>query len=172
MKSIISREDSIVSREDLMSIWNLLEQNQSIIVGVQFKAAWYRSNITSKQWNVEYIEVKNINENHMTPRMLVDWLLGSDIHFILSHVHQGIASYLQWNVQELEFQLQRLTNHLGFPKGKNLLCPVFLQNKFEYLRLLPTATVNQTLQIFLTFDDTYYDDPNMEFMNFLKRLKC
>ena len=48
-------------------------------------------------------------------------------------------------------ELQRLKYHRGFPFGSFLHCPVFLQDKFEYLSVLqkcgmcnPTLKVNRS----------------------------
>jgi len=83
---------------------------------------------------------------------LIDWLLGSDIHFVLSHVHQGKSSeginQMGWNVHHLEEQLWRLSGHNGFPSGANLKCPIFLQDKMRYIRAVPLYT-NPTLRVIL-----------------------
>ena len=64
------------------------------------------------------IESKNIcqlKERNWSAVDLVDWLLGSDVHFILSHVHQGKSNeginQMGWNVHHLEEQLWRLSFH-------------------------------------------------------------
>jgi len=67
---------------------------------------------------------------HRDPRFLVDWLLESDIHYILNHIHQGNP---QFNCAQLLQQCQRLYNHKGFPSGKQLKCPIFLQDKYSYI---------------------------------------
>jgi hypothetical protein len=41
--------------------------------------------------NVEYINTDDIKVNHMTPYNLVCWLIDSDAHFIITHIHQGIS---------------------------------------------------------------------------------
>jgi hypothetical protein len=120
---------------------------------------------------VEYICAKNIKEQHMSPADLVNWLLDSHVHFILSHVHQGIGPYLHWNMKDLENELQRLSNHFGFPKGTKLKCPIFLQDKFEYLQLLPVNKGNQTLQIYLTDDSNFFNGENEDFMANIKRYR-
>jgi len=136
---------------------------------IPFKAAWSRTNFMTESWTVEYISVTFINESDWTPKDLVDWLLDSHVHVILSHIHQGIAAYLQWDIEDLKTQLQRLKYHLGFPNLNKLNCPVFLQDKYEYLNKLPMHKVNNTLQIFLTHDDNYYSHTNVEFMERLLR---
>jgi hypothetical protein len=63
---------------------------------------------------VEYQHVQNMRLLRWTPNDLIDWLLASDIHFILTHPHQGVP---RWDVSELHGALQRLRNHPGFPNG-------------------------------------------------------
>jgi len=58
---------------------------------IPFKAAWSRTNFMTESWTVEYISVTFINESYWTPKDLVDWLLDSHVHVILSHViYSGI----------------------------------------------------------------------------------
>jgi hypothetical protein len=142
--------------------------------GVQvgpFKAAWTRAEVSKKDWDVQYITVNYINESGWSEKELVDWLLDSHIHFILSHVHQGVGNFLHWNMEVLDSQLQRLKFHLGFPNLGKLKCPVFLQNKYIYLSKMPMQKVNHTLQLFLTDDSKYYSWSNTEFVDKLKRYK-
>ena len=47
---------------------------------------------------VEYCYIKTIRENNWTIHDLLTWLLDSNIHFILTHVHQGIP---YWNCIEV-----------------------------------------------------------------------
>ena len=109
------------------------------------------------QVEVEYLNNKEVREQQMDPQNLVDWLLGSYIHFVLTHVHQGLEG---WNMEDLQRQLRRLYFHIGFPNKTELLCPIFLQDKFEYIR--PTANnCIPTLRFQLkdkkesTYDDEY-----------------
>ena len=48
-----------------------------------------------KMLKFQYLDNDLIRSENKKPKDIVDWLLGGDIHFILSHVHQGIlnASY-------------------------------------------------------------------------------
>jgi hypothetical protein len=63
------------------------------------------------------------------PSDLVNWLLSSHVHFILTHPHQGLEG-LRWNIDLLYREMQRLEFHPGFPSGTQLKCPIFTQNKF------------------------------------------
>ena len=107
---------------------------------------------------VETLSICEVKDSNWSPVELVDWLLGSDAHFILSHVHQGKSSaginQMGWNVNHLEEQLWRLANHNGFPSGVQLKCPIFLQNKIKYIRAVPQYT-NPTLRVVLNKRGTY-----------------
>jgi hypothetical protein len=140
--------------------------------GVQvtpFKTAWQNLHITNN-WTVQYISVGYINELHWSPKDLVDWLLSAHIHIILSHVHQGVANFLKWNMLELQVELQRLKFHVGFPNLSKLQCPVFLQDKYKYLQCMPVHKVNNTLQLYLTDDTTFYTLSNVSVMDQISRL--
>ena len=80
--------------------------------------------------DIEYRTVQDMRINDWSPMDLVQWLLQSDIHFIITHVHQG---NVRWNVCEVHQALQLLQNHPGYPNGIELSCPVFLQHKYAYL---------------------------------------
>lgn len=72
---------------------------------------------------------------------LMDWLLGGHIHFIICHMHQGVENS-DWCVVDLYTELnQRLQTHEGFPKGVQLSCPIFTQDKQKYLELFPDVTL-------------------------------
>ena len=57
----------------------------------------------------------------------------------------------------LEEQLRRLYDHPGFPNGIQLSCPVFLQNKGEYLRNVLDLITNTVYFIYIgnTADATF-----------------
>jgi hypothetical protein len=166
-----------------MILWNALshknqhskEKTVNVFLGGQdgvqvtpFKSAWQNLNI-QRNWIVQYISVGYINELHWSPKDLVDWLLNSRVHIILSHVHQGVADALQWNLIDLEMELQRLKFHTGFPNLLKLKCPVFLQDKYKYLENMPIEKVNNTLQLFLTDDSTFYTINNVQLIERITR---
>lgn len=101
---------------------------------------------------VETVDICQLKDRNWSAVDLVDWLLGSDVHFVLSHVHQGKSNegtnQMGWDVHRLEEELWRLSDHKGFPTGKNLKCPVFLQDKIRYIRAVPQYT-NPTLRVIL-----------------------
>ena len=90
-----------------------------------------------------------IKANRWGPEETVNWLLDSDIHFILTHVHQGLMMLPNrevWNQHNIENHFWRLKCHRGFPNGIHLKCRIFLQDKWGYLvavkdRVLPTLKV-------------------------------
>lgn len=56
-----------------------------------------------------------------------------------------------WNVIEVVSNLQRLKWHPGFPTGKNLRCPIFLQDKFVYLKAMPHKLCLPTLKVIFIY---------------------
>lgn len=123
-----------------------------------FKHAFYNCAFPPDRVNIHYLSTREVKLRQWTARQFVSWLLKSDVHFILSHVHQGL-SQLQWKMSTIQRELNRLCFHPGFPTGLQLKCPVFLQDKFRYLQVLPTLT-NATLKIPLlqTYTDTDWPD--------------
>ena len=88
----------------------------------------------------EILTLNVLRTKNWTMETFVNWLLGGHIHFVLCHVHQGMESSA-WNVVDLYAELNRLQMHEGFPSGIQLQCPVFTQDKREYLKLLPDITL-------------------------------
>ena len=91
--------------------------------------------------NIEYQYVATVRK--WTPMELMLWLRDSDIHFILTHPHQG---HPQWSVPEVYAAIQILKGHAGFPSDQQLDCPIFLQHKYDYL-LAIRHIVNPTIAI-------------------------
>jgi len=97
---------------------------------------------------LEYMTNNEIRKKQYTPEDIGDWLMKSDIHFILSHIHQGLLTedYNVWTPATIEHQLSRLQSHRGFPSGLCMKCPIFTQDKHHYLwalqdMALPTLKV-------------------------------
>ena len=87
--------------------------------------------------HVEYITNSDVSDRKWLPSHLVDYLLESDLHFILTHVHQGLTSKnIGWIIPSLLKHLHRLKHHPGFPTGDQLSCPVFTQDKIKYIKYL------------------------------------
>lgn len=103
--------------------------------------------ISPRRLRIEYMSVKSVSEQGWSIEDLINWLLGSHIHFILSHIHQGFKSHgNQLDMNNVMAQLKRLTYHPGFPSGQQLSCPVFTQDKINYIKpLLDMA--NDTLRV-------------------------
>ena len=94
----------------------------------------------------EPLTLKNLRENRWSVADFVNWLLQSHIHFIIGHPHQGTEKF-GWSVESLYAELQRLYHHPGFPAGDQLRCPIFTQNKWNYLEALPLGTTMPTFKI-------------------------
>jgi len=91
------------------------------------------------------------------PTELIDWLLESNIHFIITHINQGRSSHgLIWCMRDMLEQLNRLYYHAGFPNGQQLMCAVFTQNKGEYMNKLNEGCLSiPTLIIDLNKEHVY-----------------
>jgi hypothetical protein len=75
---------------------------------------------------------------------LFTWLLGSDIHFLPTHVHQGMIAKGgtdSWNVSNILFNISRMRCHLGVPMGKHIDCPIFLQSKEKLYDILQSINL-------------------------------
>ena len=117
----------------------------------------FKGAISDTSFNLEitYLTTTQIKDMDWTPKELVDWLLSSHIHFVLSHIHQGLEP-LCWDMDVLYEETQRLRFHIGFPALENINCPIFTQNKLEYLKCLPDMT-NPTLKIIFQEEDSDYN---------------
>jgi len=110
---------------------------------------------------VETMSTKTLAEKRLSPTQLMDWLLEAHVHFITAHAHQGLRSHaLEWCMQDYVKQLQRLQFHVGFPSGDQVSCPVFTQDKYQYIRYLGDM-VNNTYVVQLT-QDGEYDNETLE----------
>lgn len=102
-----------------------------------------------QEYILEQLTLREVREiDDFTPTDLVNWLAQSHVHFIVCHPHQGTAG-LNWDVTDLYQQLNdKLYHHPGFPSGDQLKCPIFTQDKFEYLSMLQDLA-NPTLKVTL-----------------------
>jgi len=91
----------------------------------------------------EYLDTDGAKDFGWGISEIVDWLIQSDIHFILNHIHQGM---IDTDCRIINENLQRLYHHPGFPNGDQLSCSIFQQDKFEYIRSIPYQTI-PTLKI-------------------------
>ena len=99
--------------------------------------------LIGKRIRQEFLYVADIRERGWSPYDLVNWLLESNYHFILTHPHQGNP---RWDCSEVYAAMTDLEDHPGFPYKDKLLCPIFSQHKFRYLCAIPEI-VNPTIAI-------------------------
>jgi hypothetical protein len=112
---------------------------------------------------VEYISNKDVKNNKWLPNQLVDHLLESDLHFILTHVHQGLTSKkIGWIIPSLLKHLKRLKFHPGFPSNEELLCPVFTQDKLRYIRYLGEDFSIPTFEIRMTIPGSRHSSEELQ----------
>ena len=86
--------------------------------------------------SIEYHFCNTVRELNWDIKDLVCWLRASHVHFILTHVHQGLP---HWDcvgvVRELTSRTsQSLRYHFGFPSRDEVDCKIFLQDKEAYIR--------------------------------------
>lgn len=107
---------------------------------------------------VEVLDLKAMREQQLDIRDLITWLLGSHIHFAITHPHQGMEEASNCTIQQIYQEVDRLKFHPGFPSGVQLQCPIFLQDKWKYLQHVP-ATM-RTCKIDMEEVNDYVDSPN------------
>ena len=90
--------------------------------------------INTKLIKLTYLNVTDVKDNKWNPHNLVDWLLGGNLHVIITHPHQGMPQ--NWSMVELYKEFDRLYYHEGFPNESKLSCPIFTQDKYSYLEPL------------------------------------
>jgi hypothetical protein len=97
---------------------------------------------------VDYMSLKTMRDKGLSFADVIDWLLGSHLHFVITHPHQGLESS-GWSIVDIYQQVKRLWYHPGFPAKEKLKCPIFCQDKHVYVfRLslhemsIPTLCIN------------------------------
>lgn len=113
--------------------------------------------LDKKLVTVEYLLCDQVKKLHLTEEGVVDWLLDSDVHLIITHVHQNIVEHLGWNMDVLMYQLQKLNSHPGYPYRQLLRDPIFLQDKYDYIHIMKDFC-NPTLKIAIRKDNSYSVD--------------
>ena len=78
-------------------------------------------------------------------------MLGGHIHFIISHIHQGLENF-GWNITHMYSELDRLKYHPGYPMGQKLQCPIFTQDKWNYHGILPESMKLKTVKLHMSKD--------------------
>jgi len=119
----------------------------------------------------ETMTCDDVKKNKLDEKQIVDWLLDCDIHLIITHLHQNTAELLGWNISTLMYEVQRLYSHDGYPYRNRLRDPIFLQNKFSYLELIPTIT-NRTLKIVIRQTNNYTKEDLSSIKTFIDDIKA
>lgn len=107
---------------------------------------------------VERIGTEEVRKKGWNVQQFISWLVSGDVYFILSHPGQGISVTLGWDLGSLGDDLVAgLRGHLGFPAGDSLRCPVFTQDKYNYLDAcrticLPSLRIARTQDGYLNAD--------------------
>ena len=98
---------------------------------------------SSLKLRMDLITCKDVGESLMTEEELISRLWNADVHVILGHIHQGNP---QWSALLIQEHLNVLADHVGWPSLEHLKCPVFTQDKYNYIKMCPEITI-PTLQI-------------------------
>ena len=107
---------------------------------------------------VEEIDTKQLCGLKWQPHQFCNYLLHSHCYFILAHPHQSLLLHrLLWYMPEALAEYNRLKYHNGFPSGEQLRCPVFTQDKIEYIKRLGDLAL-PTLTVPLVEEGTSYTD--------------
>jgi hypothetical protein len=124
--------------------------------GARFESAFNRVEKYFARMNVD-VTGESLDTSQMrkdgcwTLSGIVDWLLTSHLHFVVTHPHQGLEQS-GWSVNDIYREFSRLTYHPGFPSGEKLGCAVFTQDKWKYLQQLPSDIIMPTYKIPMTAD--------------------
>ena len=78
------------------------------------------------------ISNKQVHESGMSEQELFHRLNEADVYVILGHIHQGNPQWSAVVIQELLTEL-KATRKVGWPERKHLTCPVFTQDKYQYI---------------------------------------
>jgi len=84
----------------------------------------------------ECLNCDDVNEKNWSHHDLFTFLRRNDIHVIPTHGYQSNVVQSCWKLDSYLEHLESLKYHIGYPMGKYIMCPVFLQDKWEYLNKL------------------------------------
>ena len=59
----------------------------------------------------------------------------------------GTSAAFNWGINSILAEFQRLKDHQGFPNGDQIDCPIFTQDKWNYIQALNDATDGITMPI-------------------------
>ena len=83
----------------------------------------------------EYLDTDGAKQLGWGIKEIIDWLLESDIHFILNHMHQGMKGT---DCRIVDPNIQRLYHHPGFPTGEELRELFDFANSMPWFYCLPS----------------------------------
>jgi hypothetical protein len=88
---------------------------------------------------------------HYNPTQAIDRMMKADIHALPTHFHQGNLdgrAHPEWNMNNINANLNRLEWHVGVPNAEKIHCPVHRQDKgrlYENLTGLCVPTISLPL---------------------------
>lgn len=135
---------------------------------VAFTAAWANHELSNIS-DIQFLSHKQVKENNWRQDEIFKWLLVSDIHIILCHIHQGEKFGGAWDCSEYILNLLSLEFHLGIPMGEYLRCPIFTQNRISYIYSLPER-INYTLAIAMNNFFTHFNKSHIIYNGHEKKI--
>lgn len=99
----------------------------------------------------EELNISVFRETNWSLADLVNWLLASHIHLIICHPHMHMDKIAP-SIDDLYEEIDRLKYHTGYPSNEDILCPIWRQDKIQYLRALPPDYILPTCQVPLSDD--------------------
>jgi len=94
----------------------------------------------------ECLNTNEVIEKGWEPHHLFKFLRQNDIHVIPTQGYHSDIGILNWRFDCYHNELEKLKDHIGYPMGRYISCPVFQQNKIEYLEKLKEHCI-PTVQI-------------------------
>jgi len=130
-------------------------QNKTLEIALQrfqYFKSYSERGVSVQIERMSNFDVKNKNKHITKLSHIIDWLVEDsaeshvDAYFLPCHLHQGYQTWHE-SMIALKEDYNRLADHgNGCPDKYQIHCPVFTQDKFDYLKLIPEF-VNPTLQI-------------------------
>lgn len=123
---------------------------------VAFNSAFFESSLAGRV-RVTYLNHKDVKNLKWSQYQIFDWLYNSKMHVILCHMHQG-KKYNNngvWDVTDYLLNLSNLDSHLGIPMGEQLSCPMFCQNKMDYICALGDMAISS---LFVAMKNFYFHE--------------
>lgn len=85
--------------------------------------------INTKLVKIAYLNVTDVKNNKWKPQNLVDWLLGGNLHIVITHPHQGMPQTVEHNSKSASDHFHQLQNCWE-------LTQMFLRLRFQHSKTM------------------------------------